>query len=76
MAKEMTVYEFAKVCMKDEEFNRGGVVANERKYLDAIGFKYTVEDGQVMEYGEDLDKFFKAMVTLSVLNNKYSKRGK
>ena len=31
----MTVYDFAKKCMADPEFNRGGIVKNERKYLDA-----------------------------------------
>lgn len=68
----MTVYEFAKKLMADEEFNRGGVPKNERKYLDMIGFEYTVRDGQVYGYGDDLDKFYKAMCTLCDLNRKYT----
>lgn len=67
----MTVYDFAKKCMKDEEYNRGGVVKNERKYLDAIGFEYTVKDGVVVTGGEDLVKFYTAMETLRRLNEKY-----
>ena len=47
----MTVYDFAKKCMADPEFNRGGIVKNERKYLDAVGFQYMVEDGQVINGG-------------------------
>lgn len=67
----MTVYDFAKKCMKDEEYNRGGVVKNERKYLDAIGFEYTVKDGIIAAGGEDLTKFYEAMETLRRLNEKY-----
>ena len=69
----MTVYEFAKVCMKDVEFNRGGIVTNERKHLDAVGFEYTVKGGVIVESGEDLAKFYDAMATLRELNEKYSK---
>ena len=69
----MTVYDFAKKCMADEEFNKGGVPKNERKCLDAIGFEYTVKDGCVMNFGEDLKKFYDAMTTLLVLHNKYKK---
>lgn len=72
-AENMTVYDFAKKCMSDAEFNRGGIPQNERKYLDAIGFEYTVRDGQVYSYGEDLEKFFSAMVVLCELNKKYNK---
>lgn len=69
----MTVYEFAKVCMKDAEFNRGGIVTNERKCLDAVGFEYTVKGGVISESGEDLAKFYDAMFILRNLNEKYSK---
>lgn len=68
----MTVYEFAKKCMGDAEFNKGGIVKNERKYLDAVGFEYKVSNGQIVE-GEDIDKFYEAMVTLLRLNDKYKK---
>ena len=69
----MTVYEFAKKCMNDPEYNRGGIVKNERKYLDAVGFRYTVEDGCVVDSGEDLHKFYEAMQVLCALNEKYAK---
>ncbi len=69
----MTVYDFAKKCMADPEFNRGGIVKNERKYLDAVGFQYMVEDGQVINGGTDMHDFYDAMMTLLRLNNKYAK---
>lgn len=69
----MTVYEFAKKCMSDTEFNKGGIVKNERKYLDAVGFEYKVSHGQIVE-SEDIDKFYEAMVTLLRLNEKYNGR--
>ena len=69
----MTVYDFAKKCMADEEFNRGGIPKNERKYLDDIGFEYTVKDGCVYSYGDDLSKFFDAMQTLCDLQRKYNR---
>lgn len=69
----MTVYDFAKKLMNDDEFNRGGVMKNERKYMDAIGFEYTVKDGCVESYGDDLRDFFSAMCTLCDLNRKYTK---
>lgn len=69
----MTVYEFAKKLMKDEEFNRGGIIRNERKYLDAVGFEYTVKDGCLYSQGEDLTKFYEAMYTLYELEKKYNK---
>lgn len=69
----MTVYDFAKKCMADPEFNRGGIVKNERKYLDAVGFQYMVEDGQVINGGTDMHEFYDAMMTLLRLNNKYAK---
>ena len=69
----MTVYDFAKKCMADPEFNRGGIVKNERKYLDAVGFQYMVEDGQVINGGADMHEFYDAMMTLLMLNNKYAK---
>ena len=69
----MTVYEFAKKCMADEEFNKGGIVKNERKYLDAVGFQYTVKGGEIVDSGEDLKEFYEAMHTLLFLQDKYSK---
>lgn len=67
----MTVYEFAKKCMDDEEFNRGGIIENEREYLDAVGFEYTVENGCVSRCGKDLSEFYCAMTVLMDLNEKY-----
>ena len=69
--KDYTVYDFAKKLMADDEFNRGGIMKNERKYIDAIGFDYAVHDGVLDEYGDDLRKFFSAMITLCELNKKY-----
>lgn len=71
----MTVYDFAKKLMADEEFNRGGIMKNERRYIDAIGFEYTVKDGVINEYGTDLRDFFSAMCMLCNLNQKYTKKG-
>lgn len=70
----MTVYDFVKRCMDDPEFNRGGVVANERELLDAVGFDYKVENGSVKECGEDAQQFFSAMCSLAALNRKYADR--
>ena len=67
----MTVYEFANKCMADKEFNNGGIVTNEREYLDAVGFEYTVSRGCVSASGPDLAKFYEAMETLRDLNIKY-----
>lgn len=67
----MTVYDFAKALMRDDEFNRGGIMKNERRYLDDIGFEYVVKDGQVHEYGDDLRDFYEAMSKLCNLNIKY-----
>ena len=53
----MTVYEFAKKCMDDSEINAGGIVTNERKYLDAVGFTYTVKGGSVQCIGDDAEEF-------------------
>ena len=71
--KDYTVYDFAKKLMADEEFNRGGIMKNERKYIDSIGFDYTFHGGCIDEYGDDLSKFFSAMCTLCELNRKYKK---
>ena len=68
----MTVYDFARKCMKDPEFNCGGIPKNERKCLDAIGFDYSIVDGCMCE-GEDLYRFYQAMCTLKALNDKYKK---
>lgn len=73
MSKDYTVYDFAKKLMADAEFNRGGIMKNERKYIDSIGFDYEVHGGVLDTYGEDLNKFFSAMCTLCELNRKYSK---
>lgn len=69
----MTVFEFARKCMKDDEFLRGGIVKNERKLIDSVGFDYTVKDGMINESGEDLAAFYEAMYTLLRLNDKYKK---
>ena len=69
----MTVFEFAKKLMNDEEFKRGGVPKNERKYIDAVGFKYTVENGTITECGSDLSDFYVAMAKLLELEKKYNK---
>ena len=69
----MTVYEFAKKCMSDAEFNRGGIVKNERKLVDAVGFEYKGQNGQIIEAGQDLSDFYDAMTTLQRLNDKYKK---
>lgn len=70
----MTVYEFAKKCMQDEEFNRGGIVKNERKLLDSVGFEYTMQSGVINSVGKDASDFYIAMESLRQLNKKYSVR--
>lgn len=67
----MTVIEFAKKCLGDEEFRCGGVVKNERRYLDAVGFDYTVKGGVIMESGEDLRRLYEALQTILDLDKKY-----
>jgi hypothetical protein len=69
----MTVYEYAKHLMKDEEFNGGGIPKNERRYLDAVGFSYTVSNGAVQSVDTDANEFYSAMATLKKLNDKYRK---
>ena len=68
----ITVYDFARKLMKDEEFNCGGIMKNERKYIDAIGFDYSVSGGE-LHCGDDLGKFFDAMCTLCMLQKKYNR---
>lgn len=70
----MTVIQFANKCMKDADFLKGGVMKNERKYLDDIGFKYTVEDGCITESGDDLHEFYNAVYTLLRLNERYERK--
>lgn len=72
-SKYMDVYAFARYCMKDSEFNAGGIVSNERRWLDYVGFDYAVKDGQVCSTGDDLAEFYKAMEILRTLQKKYSK---
>ena len=69
----MNVYEFVEKLLHDEEFNGGGIVKNEREYLDLIGFEYTVKDGIIAGEGEDLKAFYEAMETIRQLNLKYKK---
>lgn len=69
----MTVIQFANKCLKDKEFTRGGIVKNERRCLDEIGFSYKVDGGVIVESGEDLTKFYEAVNTLLMLNKKYLK---
>lgn len=76
MAQDKTVYDFAKHCMNDANFQVSGIPTNERKWLDAIGFEYTVKDGCISNSGEDLSEFYNAMCTLLALNNKYAKSSK
>lgn len=33
------VYEFAKYCLDDEEFNRGGIPTEEKNFLNKLGWK-------------------------------------
>lgn len=68
-----TIYSFAKKCMNDKEFNCGGIVSNEKYYLDAIGLDYIEEDGCITTSGYDLTRFYEAMETLRQLQRKYSK---
>ena len=69
----MTVYEYAQKLMEDQEFNAGGIPEDERKCLDAVGFKYVVEHGEVAEFGKDAEEFYAAMNTLVRLQKKYKK---
>lgn len=69
----MNVYEFAAALLHDEEFNGGGIIKNERMFLDSIGFEYTVKDGAICDAGEDLRAFYEAMETIRQLNLKYKK---
>lgn len=72
MAKT-TVYSFAKRLMDDENFNCGGIIENEKRYLDSIGFEYTETTDGCWEDGEDLHEFYKAMITIWRLQKKYSR---
>ena len=68
----MTVFEFAKKLMKNEEFLAGGIAKNERKMLDAVGFEYTMKNGTIHHVGDDATEFYNAMATLVKLQKKYS----
>lgn len=72
MAKT-SIYSFAKYCMQDEEFNKGGIPQKERYYFDQLGMKYAVDkDGCVIAESKDISDFYVAMATLYRLNKKYS----
>ena len=71
---QKTVFDFAKKLMADKEFLAGGIMHNEREWLDNIGFEYTVSDGCVHSHGEDLSEFYSAMQTLLDLQKKYERR--
>ena len=62
----MTVYDFARACMNDPEFNRGGIVKDERAHIKAVGFQGGADD-------YDLYKFYESMAILYKLQRKYSK---
>ena len=70
----MTVFDLAKKFMSDNEMRSGSYEKNERKYLDAVGFDYLVEDGEITGIGDDLYKFYDAMNTLVALQYKYKRR--
>lgn len=69
----MDVYGFAKKLMNNDDFNGGGIIRNERKYLDSIGFEYTVKDGCIYNESDDMREFYRAMETLRMLQKKYGK---
>ena len=67
-----TVYSFAKRLMADEEFNMGGIIENEQKYLDAIGFPYHLDEDGCVQTDGDTNTFYEAMITIWKLHQKYS----
>ena len=67
-----TVYSFAKRLMADDEFNRGGIIENEQRYLDAIGFDYEKDaNGTICASGADLAEFYQTMEVIRCLHKKY-----
>ena len=72
----MTIYDFARACMRDAEFNKGGIVKNEKKYLDGLGIQYHLDEwGNLYSDDENLDKFYNAMYTLLYLKLEFDKKG-
>lgn len=69
-----TVYGFAKHCMQDDEFQRGGIPTGETDWLKSIGMEFTVHEDGVIEIGEDASRFYTAMATLYELDRKYSRK--
>lgn len=67
-----TIYDFARHCMKDKEFNRGGLPSREYEFFDALGLYYCIgEHGEIKSVSSDIEKFYEAMTTLYELNKKY-----
>ena len=58
MKSNNTVWNFAKHCMSDPEFLRGGIPTKEKYYLNKLGWK---------EGDENCRKFYEAMITLDNL---------
>ena len=56
------IYNYAKHCFKDKDFNMGGNPQKEKYYLNKMGL--TPED-------KDVSMFYQAMCTLYELNKKY-----
>lgn len=67
-----TVYSFAKRLMADDEFNCGGIIENEQRYLDAIGFPYHLDEDGCVQTDGDTNTFYEAMITIWKLHQKYS----
>lgn len=56
--KTNTVYAFAKHCMEDDEFNRGGLPAKEAYYLKKLGWN---------RESDELAEFYKALTTIQII---------
>ena len=61
MKSNNTVWNFAKHCMVDSEFLRGGIPTKEEYYLKKLGWKAG---------DENCNRFYEAMIALWKLNKK------
>ena len=67
-----TIFSFARYCMNDDEFLRGGIPSGEKDFLDALGMDYdTDENGVITGTSGDVARFYNALWILRDLSQKY-----
>lgn len=69
----VTIKDFVEHCMHDEGFIMGKPT-NEKWWLDQLGFGYDIdENGEIYNISHDLDRFYKSVYNLLMLDKRYPK---